>query len=455
MAVNKKVTRETYLATVKRYRTTINNEIAKKLGVHRSNIGRFLNKNPELKAEAEKLLKDIDRIQFKETSVMDVEVFSRIPDVAEWLGILERKNMKPKGVRSRAFALMRVCNAIGVHPSKLNIDNVADNVNRWKIAQSKHDKLSKDKKKEWIKANGMPYPRGCSYNNVRSAIRSYFTIMMGITPDVLTIKGIGAEHSEGFAKSARERISPDERVEIIDSMRQAVIEIFTEEDINLEEYPIDDFVIEMYGVCFFMYYTATRIDASINATLNDKQNVFKTGYYEIHITDKGRGSRIDWQKRLIDNGYELMSAYIQERFGISQDAQPKMLKSFDSYLFPLLQKNYSLETKVMKRVQEITNSWKIVQVNHLWRHTFAQDWLHAMEGNYEVGAEIGGWKDIGTMKRCYGAVSEHIIQRGLRKAMGLPVEEEDFELRYAPEEHDVFILNMIKSRGAESGRVVS
>lgn len=431
MAVNRKVTRETYLETVKRYRTLVNNEIAQKLGVHRSNIGRFLKVNPDVKIEAMKMLKDIDRIQFKETSVMDVEVFARIPAVAEWLSILERKNMKPKGVRSRAFALMRVCNAIGVHPTKMNIDNVADNVNNWKVAQSK----------------GLPYPRGCSYNNVRSAIRSFFTIMMGVTPDVLTIKGIGAEHSEGFAKSAREKLSPDERVDLIRLMRESVVEVFKEQDINLTTYPIDDYVIEMYGVCFFMYYTATRIDASINSTLNNRQNVFKTGYYEIHITDKGRGSRIEWQKRLIDNGYDFISAYIEERFGISKDAQPKMLKSIDSYLFPLLQKNYSLETNIMKRVQEKAGAWKIVQVNHLWRHTFAQDWLHAMEGNYEVGAEIGGWKDIGTMKRCYGAVSEHIIQRGLRKAMGLPVEDEDFELRYAPQEHDEYILNMIKSRG--------
>jgi len=431
MAVNKKVTKERYLDIVKRYRTTVNNEIAQKMGVHRSNIGRFLKANPTVKDEALKMLSDIDKVQFTETSVMDVEVFSQIPVIADWLEILERKGMKPKGVRSRAFALMRVCNALGVHPAKLNLDNVADNVNAWKVAQSRNK----------------PYPRGCSYNSVRSAIRSYFTIVNQISAEILTIKGIGAEHSEGFAKSARERISPEERVEIIGSMRQAVIEIFTEKDINLEEYPIDDFVIEMYGVCFFMYYTATRIDASINATLNDTQNVFKKGYYEMHITDKGRGSRIEWQKRLIDNGCDLMSAYIEERFGISVDAQPKMLKSIDSYLFPLLQKNYALETNVMKRVQKLTNSWKIVQVNHLWRHTFAQDWLHAMEGNYEVGAEIGGWKDIGTMKRCYGAVSEHIIQRGLKKAMGLKVRKESFELRFAPEKHDDYIISMIKSRG--------
>ncbi len=331
---------------------------------------------------------------------------------------------------------------------KINIEKLGDNVNKWKSAQEKHDRLNSKEKKAWIKVNGAPYPRGCAYNNCRSAIRSFFTLMMGVTADALTMKGIGAEHSKGFAKSARERLSPEERLDFIGLMRETVIEIFKEENVNLEEYPIDEYVLEMYGVCFFMYYTATRIDATINSTLNDKKNVLKTGYYEIHITDKGRGNRIEWQKRLIDNGYDFMSAYIEERFGVSKEAQPKMLKSIDSYLFPLLQKNYALECHVMKRVQENAGAWKIVQVNHLWRHTFAQDWLHAMEGNYEVGAEVGGWKDIGTMKRCYGAVSEHIIQRGLRKAMGLSVGDESFELRYAPEKHDEYILSMIKSRGA-------
>ena len=142
-----------------------------------------------------------------------------------------------------------------------------------------------------------------------------------------------------------------------------------------------------------------------------------------------------------------MSLYIQERFNIPVEKQPRELQFMDSKIFPLLFKDYQLECACMKRVQKLTGSYKIIQVNHLWRHTFAQDWLHAMDGNYEVGAEIGGWKDIGTMKRCYGAVSEHIIQRGLKKAMGLKVEEENFELRFVVEENDVHVEALLISRG--------
>ena len=431
MAVKAKLTKESYLEAVRKYRTTINNELASKLGVHRSSIGRFLTKNPKVQTEALKILDNIERIQFNETSIMDIEIFMTIPIVAEWIEILGRKKVKAKGARDRAFSLMRVCNALGVHPSKLDLDHVADNVAKWKLAGEKK----------------LPYPRGCAYNTVRVALRSFMTIMLSVTAEQLTIKGIGAEHSAGFAKSAREKIDIDERLDILDTMRESVKQIFDEKNINQVEYPLDDYVLEMMGVCFFMYYSATRIEATLASTLNDSRNVFKLGYYEIGITDKGKGSRLEWQKRFIDNGYTVLSLYIRERFGIPIEVQPKMLKSMDSLLFPLLNKDYQLECAVMKRVQVLTGSYKIVQMNHLWRHTFAQDWLHAMDGNYEVGAEIGGWKDIGTMKRCYGAVSEHIIQKGLKKAMGIKVEDEEFELRFVAKEHDTHVEALIVGRG--------
>ncbi len=344
--------------------------------------------------------------------------------------------MKPLGIRRRVNAIMRVCNALGVHPTKLDLDNVADNMIKWKITREKN----KGKKNKG-------YPKGCGYNTIRTPLRSFLTIQYGIPSELLTIKGIGAEHSAGFGEYARESITESERVEFIGLIREVVEEVFAEKKINIDEYPIDDYVLEMYGVCFFMYYTATRIDSTLHCRLNDSLNIYNEDYYGIHITDKGKGNRLQWQKRLIGNAYILMSKYIAERFGVSVEAQPKMLKSVDSFLFPLLQKNYRLECAVMKRLQEKAGAYRIKQINHLWRHTFAQDWLHAMDGNYEVGAELGGWKDIGTMKRCYGAVSEHIIKRGLRKAMGLPIEEEVHELRYAPEDKDNYILAMMESRG--------
>lgn len=68
--------------------------------------------------------------------------------------------------------------------------------------------------------------------------------------------------------------------------------------------------------------------------------------------------------------------------------------------------------------------------NHIWRHTFAQDFLHASDWNYELCASIGGWKDTSTLKKHYGKMSEDAKERGLQKAMGLPVEDVTYELKW-------------------------
>lgn len=433
---NAKLTREKYLEAVLKYNTTTNNQLADKLGVNRSSLGRFLKREKGLEEEAKKLLSHKDNIRFDDKAITDYDTFVQIPIINEWVSLMERRNIKAKGIRGNVFGVMRVSNAVGVHPAKFDIDLISDKVYDWKTA----------------KENGEPYPQGCSYTSIRRGLRSFFTLMLGITPDVLTMKGIGAEHTEGFAKASKEKLDKDDRKKIVECLRKAIVEVFEEEKIDTSDYPIDEYWLEMLGVMVWMYYTATRIDSSTDTYFNDIKSTYKPEIYNIHIIDKGRGSRIEWNKRLIDNGLYLFSKYIAERFNIPIDKQTEILPKFESYIFPLLSdktnsNNYRIECAVMKRVQELAGCYKIVTINHLWRHTFAQDWLEAMEGNYEVGAEIGGWKDIGTMKRCYGAVSDRIIMRGLRRAMGLPVSKEKHELRFLPKEYDAWLDTMIETRG--------
>lgn len=425
------VDEETYLDAVRKKRTLVDNQISDYIGVHRSTVGRFRRDNPDVYKKAVKIIDKLEKITFDNREVKDFDTFIKIPIIAEWYDILVKKKISDKYRRNLIFGIMNTCNAIGIHPSNLNIDVVSNYVLKWKLAQDE----------------GRDYPSGCSYNNIRHGLRSFFKIMKGVSGDQLTIKGVGAEHGDNFGESARERIFLDEREKIINNMRKAILQVFKDEDVDIEEFPIDDYWLEMTGLCVFLYYTGTRITASLDARFRDKKNVFKKGYYEIHVVDKGKKGGIHWQKRLKENGYHLMSLYIKERHGIDIEAQTSVLKSLDKRIFPLLAKDYDLECSVMKKVQKISGCYKITAINHLWRHTFAQDWLMAMDGNYEVGAEIGGWKDIGTMKRCYGAVSETTIQRGLNKAMGLPVEENDYKLRFLTEEKDQWMINMIKNRG--------
>lgn len=405
-----KINEEVYLTAVRKYRTINDSDLAKKTGVARTSIWRFRSKNPEVYAKAKEILAGFDRITFSTDSVNDVAIFRQFPIIQEWVEIMEKKEVTDRYIQSSLQSIFNVCNALGVHPQNLDLDMLSDNVYKWKKAENE----------------GLEYPKGCAYNSIRIPLRSFMMIMLGVTGEQLTIKGIGAEHGKGFGSAAKERILPEQRQAIMDNMRNAVYNVTA--NINMTDAERDLMVKEMKFLCVFMYYTATRITASLATKFNDQKSIYRDDYAEIHVLDKGKRGGIDWQKRLLDDGHRRFTAYVADRFDIPASKQRNMLPRFDSFIFPSLQDG-KLEGRIMRAVMDIVGIHTKTP-NHIWRHTFAQDWLHAMDGNYEVGAEIGGWKDIGTMKRCYGAVSESIIQKGLRKSMGLPVVEDNSKLLF-------------------------
>ena len=121
--------------------------------------------------------------------------------------------------------------------------------------------------------------------------------------------------------------------------------------------------------------------------------------------------------------------YVSKRFNISYDEVELKLKTIDSYMFPIVRTSYEMERKIMRLALEkagVTTR----NPNHIWRHTFAQDFLHASDWNYELCASLGGWKDTGTLKKHYGEMSEDAKERGLQKAMGLEPEDVTYELRW-------------------------
>lgn len=432
------ITPEKYLEIVKRYRTLDDAEIASKGGWGRTTVWRFRTQyHPETYESAKVILEETDRVKFSNKKATDLDFFKNIPIIAHWKGILDKGKMTEKTKEGHLSSLRRVCDALGVHPSNLDIDLVSDNVYKWKEIKEKRDTIKEmleeepDDEELIEELNNVPkYPRGCAYNTIRKPLRSFFSLVHGISGEMLTSKGIGAETSKGTGSMARERIPKHIRALIIENMKDAVIEVITEKNgYEFTDEEIKMIEMEMKALCIFMYYTATRINASLSTKLNDPKNIYYKNYWEIHICDKGEGGSQegggqDWQKRIIGDCLTRLQKYINERFNIPIDVMHDTLPFTNNYLFPILHDKYDLERQIMKRVQE-KSGYKTRMQNHVWRHTFAQDWLRAMDGNYETGAEIGGWKDIGTMKRCYGAVAESVIQRGLRKAMGLPLEDQE------------------------------
>jgi len=411
-----KITRETFLEAVRRYRTLTFNILADKLGVNRSSIGRFATSNPNVIKEAEELLNNVVKINFSENNVATVEMFKDIPIIRDWIDMLEKKGISPKQKQAYIRNVYNCCNALGVHPSKLDIDYTANKVFEWKIAKEKGEK----------------YPQGCAYNTVAKGLRSFLMLVYEVSGESLTMKGIGAEQSKGFGTMSSERIPKEVRKRMIENMPKAVKRVCEMNNrINYPEGLFDYLTNEMCGISYFMYYTATRIEATLATRFDDDKNVYTEDYWEIHITDKGKHKkgRIEWQKRLISHGLDSMKQYIEDRFNIPKDEQEFILPTFDSAIFPLLSESVEAERAFM-RTTMLMSGFKTRMQNHIFRHTFAQDWLDAMDGNYEVGAEIGGWKDIGTMKKCYGKVSSTAIMRGLKKAHGIKVEEAKGELRF-------------------------
>jgi len=185
-----------------------------------------------------------------------------------------------------------------------------------------------------------------------------------------------------------------------------------------------------------MYYTATRIGSTnpkiqgtLSIRMNNIKHILTKKTYRINVLDKGEKGGIEWDKMIIDDGLLKLKQYISERFNINFDDIETKMKTVDSFLFPILNGNYNLERRIMRSALEkagVTTR----NPNHIWRHTFAQDCLHATDWNYELVASIGGWKDTGTLKKHYGKMTEMAKERGLRQAMKLTVEDVTYKLMW-------------------------
>jgi integrase len=91
------------------------------------------------------------------------------------------------------------------------------------------------------------------------------------------------------------------------------------------------------------------------------------------------------------------------------------------YAFPLIRR-YAKLTIMLKVV--LKRSGKDTTIpTHIFRHTFAQDALDATDHNYELVASIGGWDSTAILKKHYGQMSDNANVKGLRKMMGIKVDE--------------------------------
>jgi len=415
-----KITETKYLDAVRKIRTDKDVELAKSIGVHRSNISRFKNSNPHIVKKGENILTKFTTTVY-DTKNIPYEAFKRISIIEKWVNIQKDRACTKTTISTRVRAIYNVCKHLNIHPNNLQIDNIADLVNKSKRAYYADEK----------------YIRGLSFLTIRKPIRSWFELMEGISGELLSSMGIHAEASKGAGSASKERVTERQR-RIFDNVLADSVEEIVEGAIRFKMYTdkVDIILTEMKGVSYFMYYTATRIGSvspdtqgCFGTKLNDKRHILNDNKWSIHILDKGEKGGLEWDKILIDDGINRFRDYVSTRFDIHEDEVQYKLKNIDSYMFPTVRNDYELERKIMRCALEkagvVTRN-----PNHIWRHTFAQDFLHASDWNYELCASLGGWKDTGTLKKHYGKITEEAKERGLMKVMGLPVEDVTYVLRW-------------------------
>jgi len=412
----KKVDKEKYLEAVRRTKSLVLSDIASYLGCSKQAVFYFQKKNPDVSEEAKKIVEESDTVNFM-ANIVSKDVFRRLPIIMNWIDMQKARGVNERGIRQRLNAVYNVCKYLRTSPENLSPEIVG------KLVTEMREKLLNDE----------DYPSGISYYSIRKPLRSFFQLTRKMSGEYLSSIGITAEKSKGFGSSATERITKEQRARFPLKTKE-VIEEWKKSILNRDIDP-EFLEWELVGVAQFMYYTGTRIGrekgrGALHIKLNDPQHKLdKDGFWYIHLIDKGKRGGIHWNKPLYGDGKEKLKRYLEKRFDIPYEDLENRIPTIDSYMFPTLQQNMRFESKIMKEIL-LRCGVRTKYPNHIWRHTYAQDSLHATDWNYELCASIGGWKDTNTMKLSYGKMSRQAQQRGLMRMMGLNPPDVTYELKW-------------------------
>lgn len=414
----KKIDEDEFRETARKLKTLSNTLIARALGIDRTTVYRYKVNNPDVVLEVEQELKDIPVVRF-DAEYINIEGYRELPIIKEWVELQKVRRVSEGLIRDRVNGFFNVCKYLKIAPSRITPEIASKLVMTVRQWEGRH---LKDAPKEY---------RGLSYYTIRKYIRSFFQLVHGISGEKLTSLGIDAGRSLGTGSMASERVTKEQRQELIKIIPDAIRwvqdnqrELQGMRRISWDEQEMNIIEMELKAIAYFMYYTGTRINSSHNIKLNDERHSIEKNLWQIHIIDKGKGGGIHWDKRLMDDGIRRMENYINERFNIPIDEIKDTIPNMDEYLFPWIHRNYREETAIMKRALRMVGN-EAIQPNHIWRHTFAQDSLKATKYNYDLCAVIGGWKNTDTMKLSYGEMDMEAIDDGLKLIMNIPIPEKE------------------------------
>jgi len=243
---------ERFLDVVKRKKSLEDSVIAEIMGMNRTSIWKWKKRHPESVENAERILNEIENIRFDNS--LSVEVFKNIPTIKDWIENMRIKLISKSIIRKRVNVMYDVCIHLKTHIDKLSLDQVSELVKDVRMKQLLSEKVKK----------------GLSYYSIRKPIRAFFMQVKGISGELLTIKGITAEKCDGWGSQAKEKVTIEQRKMLPEKIREVILECFKPNQILREgrilkyDGDIEDVVLEFQTIDYFMYYTATRINATLN-----------------------------------------------------------------------------------------------------------------------------------------------------------------------------------------------
>ncbi len=392
-----KITPEMWLDAVYKIHTTSDKDIASELKVHRTTIMR-LEIPDEIKQKANEYIIELSQLEYTR-DLQKYEIFLKIPIIEEWSRILkDNRRVSPSVHDQNIRTFFNVCRHLKIHPAKIDVETCA--------------KLNNEHKKLYWEDREKEIPRGLAYTTLRASLRSFFILMHNYSGEYLSSLGITKETLKGAGKYAKQKVSKE--------VRHNFEKTLWNYSDNESEY------LELLYCAKFMYYTGTRIMATITFNLEKQSWEFNNNEMIFEVIDKGehKKGRLKWDKILIDFAKEDFEEYIKKRFNLDDI---KLLARKTRYLFPSFRthKGYARLSEIYKKALDDAGiPYKDYPQCHIFRHTFAQDGLNATNHNYELVASLGGWESTWILKKHYGKMGKHQKIKGLKQAMGIEEKEE-------------------------------
>lgn len=405
-----KISCEDFLRAVRRVNSTSPRPIAGYLGVGKSTVWDWMQRpeNEPCILQANDYLASINGGNVTATK-MTFELYKTLPKIREWEEAMGRRMVSEAKQNAWMRSFFNVCRHLNRLPGKITVEECA------KLVVEQRNRYYADQ----------PQIRGIAYSVIRESVRGYFMSVGGITAMNLTNLGVGKEALKGSGKYSRQRVPPEVR----HSYEKILVgKMQSEGDIKY---------FEAMGNSKFCFSTGTRISASLAFDFEKHQYDLKEDKWMFEIWDKGtRGKKLRWEKILMGSLLDEFKNYTSQRFDIPKpDLEEHLPVDAVGYLFPAFVIDEEVKTEPIREIVkagliEAGIPYKDFPPTHIWRHTFAQDFLRASDWNYELCASLGGWVNTMILKKHYGQMGEGARERGLLRAMGFEVPDVTYELRW-------------------------